>query len=81
MNKWEEWKKSLGDSRPWHLLDPSKQIEDKSLIDKRYSICQSCEHFINATKVCSICKCWMVAKTTLYNAECPIGKWHKEDPV
>jgi hypothetical protein len=28
--------------------------------------------------MCKECGCIMKAKTTLSNAECPIGKWNKE---
>lgn len=77
MSSWGEWKKSLGDSRPWHLLDPDKKIYDRSIIDHRMNICRSCE-FLLVTKQCDKCKCYMPAKTALSNAECPIGKWGKE---
>jgi hypothetical protein len=32
MSKWNDWKKNLGDARPWHLLDPDKKIRDKSSV-------------------------------------------------
>jgi len=79
MSKWNEWKKSLGDSRPWHLLDPSRIIEDESIIKKRLDICLSCEHLINLTKQCKMCGCIMTQKTKLAAAECPIQKWTKEE--
>jgi hypothetical protein len=79
MSSWSEWKKSLGDSRPWHLLDPDKIIEDQTIIDKRMSICNSCEFLIQATKQCKKCGCVMPLKTKLANAGCPIEKWHKEE--
>lgn len=77
MSKWKEWKESLGDARPWHLLDPNKKIRQQSVIDKRIEICSGCEFFL-PTKQCDKCKCFMPFKTTLSNAECPIGKWGKE---
>lgn len=79
MSKWQEWKDSLGDSRPWHLLDEGKQIKDEELIQKRYSICQECPELIALTKQCKLCGCWMPGKTRLSNAECPVGKWKKEE--
>ena len=78
MSKWDEWKKSLGDSRPWHLLDPDKIIRDQSIINKRIEICKGCE-FFSITKQCSHCGCYMPAKASLSNAECPVGKWGKEE--
>ena len=77
MSKWDEWKKSLGDSRPWHLLDPDKIIRDQSVIDKRLELCKGCEFFL-ITKQCSKCGCYMPGKVTLSNAECPIGKWSQD---
>jgi hypothetical protein len=79
MSKWQEWKDSLGESRPWHLLDDTKQIKDESLIQKRYSICQECPELISLTKQCKLCGCWMPGKTRLSSAECPVGKWKKEE--
>jgi hypothetical protein len=78
MSKWKEWKENLGDSRPWHLLDPGRKIREQAVIDKRMSICTACEFFL-PTKQCNLCKCYMPGKTTLANAECPVGKWHRED--
>ena len=78
MSKWKEWKNSLGEARPWHLLDPDKRIMDPEIINKRMDLCRSCEHFINMTSQCSQCGCYMPAKTTLSNAECPVGKWNQE---
>lgn len=77
MSKWDEWKKNLGESRPWHLLDPDKKIEDRSIIDKRMEKCLGCEFLIKTTKQCQKCGCFMPSKTTLIHAECPIGKWGK----
>jgi hypothetical protein len=77
MSKWNEWKKNLGDSRPWHLLDPDRKINNKDIIDKRMQSCLGCEFFLQ-TKQCSKCGCFMPLKTLLSNAECPIGKWGKE---
>ena len=79
MSAWNEWKKSLGDSRPWHLLDHDKVIQDQSIIDNRMSICRSCEFFIPMTQQCKKCGCVMTLKTKLENAGCPINKWSRED--
>jgi len=76
---WENWKKAQGDSKPWHLLDPDARINDQAIIEKRYNICKGCEHFIKLTTQCTQCGCIMKAKTTLKHAECPVGKWGKEE--
>lgn len=77
MSKWNEWKKNLGDSRPWHLLDPSRYT-DEEVAKKRLKICEGCE-FYKITKQCEKCGCFMPAKTKLSISECPIGKWGKEE--
>lgn len=78
MSSWSNWKKSLGDSRPWHLLDPKQLISDTKIVENRMSICEGCPHLMKMTKQCEKCGCFMVAKTKLKNAECPIGLWGKE---
>ena len=42
-------------------------------------LCNGCEFLTKTTKQCEKCGCFMTAKTRLANAECPIGKWGKED--
>lgn len=79
MSKWSEWKKSLGDARPWHLLDHAKHIEDENIVKQRMDTCLSCEHLISITKQCGLCGCFMPAKTLLANAGCPISKWNRVD--
>jgi hypothetical protein len=75
---WEKYKESLGDSRPWDILDPNTKYVQKSVSEKRYSVCLSCPEFIKPTKQCKRCGCIMTLKVKLSNAECPIGKWGKE---
>jgi hypothetical protein len=71
---WEEYKKNLGDSRPWHLLNKDNYVEDSVQLN-RYSICLECPELINTTKQCKKCGCFMNQKTKLKMASCPIGKW------
>lgn len=75
MSKWEEWKESLGETRPWHLLDHSKLVEDKSISSDRLAICKTCPELIKLTTQCKKCGCFMAAKTKIQEAVCPIGKW------
>ena len=58
---------------PLHLLNP-KNYGDKDLATYRFSICNACPSFTKA-KTCKECGCFMVAKTKLTNATCPLGKW------
>ena len=75
MSKWEEWKKAQGETRPWHLLDSNKIVEDEALSESRLAICSSCPELIKLTTQCKKCGCFMSVKTRLKNASCPIGKW------
>lgn len=43
--------------------------------EARYSECQKCEHFIPDSKRCSLCGCFMEAKTWIEGASCPAEKW------
>lgn len=74
MNAWQEYKKKLGNSRPWDALNPSEYI-DADLADSRYKICLGCPRLVQATKQCRECGCFMVLKTKLKGATCPLGKW------
>lgn len=79
LSEWEKWKQSLGETRPWHLLDEQAKISDKTKIEERMSICRTCPEFISLTTQCKKCGCVMKAKTTLRNAECPLEKWGKQE--
>jgi hypothetical protein len=78
MSKWEEWKKAQGETRPWHILDSNKYIEDENLGKKRLEICKTCPELIKLTTQCKKCGCFMAAKTKIQAASCPIGKWGAE---
>jgi len=75
MSKWEEWKKAQGETRPWHVLDLSKYVEDENLGKERLAICNGCPELIKLTTQCKKCGCVMSIKTKLQAAACPIGKW------
>lgn len=71
---WQEYKKKIGDSRPWHLLNSSNYVEDE-IASSRYEICKLCPELIDLTKQCKQCGCIMTMKTKLINASCPLSKW------
>jgi hypothetical protein len=75
MSKWEDWKNAMGETRPWHLLDYEKHVNDESVSEKRMSICKSCPELIGITNQCKKCGCLMHLKTKLELASCPLGKW------
>lgn len=51
-----------------------EQKINRNAVD-RIKICLQCEHFLKLTKQCKKCGCFMIIKTRLPNATCPIGKW------
>lgn len=62
------------DARPWHVFDQHMHVE-KDVSDARYEICKKCPELIETTKQCKKCGCFMVIKTKLINAKCPLNKW------
>lgn len=75
LTPWQQYKKNLGDVRPWDLLDPQAAKAFSEKARERYDICKSCPEFISLTKQCKKCGCIMSLKTKLEAAHCPIGKW------
>jgi hypothetical protein len=47
----------------------------QDVVDKRWQTCLNCEFFVKDSQRCTKCGCFMVAKTKLEAAKCPIGKW------
>ena len=41
----------------------------------RYDICQACPSFEHGRKRCRECGCFMMNKTALRAAKCPLKKW------
>jgi hypothetical protein len=72
---WQKYKENLGDTRPWDLVNPETEWASDEVAEERYSICKQCPELIKLTKQCKKCGCFMVAKTKLEKATCPIGKW------
>jgi hypothetical protein len=66
-------------ARPWDLLNSNIGRVSAEIREKRLSICKQCPEFISSITQCKKCGCIMNLKTKLPNAECPIGKWHKEE--
>lgn len=74
MNAWQEYKKKLGETRPWDTLNP-KNYTDEDTARKRINICEGCSRYRMQTRQCRECGCLMILKTKLTDAVCPIGKW------
>jgi phage regulator Rha-like protein len=73
MSAWQEWKKNVGDTRPWHILYSEHVANEVS--DQRLNICKSCPELIKTINQCKKCGCLMNIKTKIATAECPLGKW------
>ena len=61
--------------KPWDMLNPNEPRASEELATTRYALCNGCPEFINLTKQCKKCGCFMLAKTKLMKAACPLGKW------
>ena len=57
------------------LFDPNEPRSDRELIESRLEICNQCPNFNKILIKCRKCGCFMRLKSTLKNAQCPIGKW------
>lgn len=75
MSAWEEYKKRLGTTRPWDLINPNVPRVDEFAADERMEICLACPELIGLTKQCKQCGCVMTGKVKLRDAACPMGKW------
>ena len=75
MNAWQEYKKKLGTTRPWDVINSSIPKANEDLSEKRLSICEECPELIKLTSQCKKCGCFMKLKVKLQQATCPLGKW------
>lgn len=78
LTPWQRYKKNLGETRPWDLINPNVEQVSDEVQKTRYDICLSCPELIKLTKQCKKCGCVMPLKTKLKHAECPIGKWSRD---
>ena len=75
LTPWQRYKKNLGETRPWDMINPNVERVSDAVGDFRYDICKTCPELIDLTKQCKKCGCFMPAKTKLAKATCPLGKW------
>jgi hypothetical protein len=75
LTPWQRYKKNLGETRPWDIINPSTEWASSEVAEERYSICKACPELIKLTNQCKKCGCFMIAKTKLEKATCPLGKW------
>lgn len=75
LTPWQQWKKNLGETRPWDMLNPSTEYVSEDVAASRLAVCKLCPEYLKATSQCKKCGCLMALKTKLNNATCPVGKW------
>jgi hypothetical protein len=75
LSPYQQWKKNLGNTRPWDMLNPKTEYVEQQEADRRFDICKSCPFLIKVTNQCSKCGCLMHLKTKLAQAQCPVGNW------
>ncbi len=75
LTPWQQYKKNLGETRPWDLVNPKTEYAEDSVASSRFLICEECPFFISLTSQCKKCGCFMKAKTKLAKAKCPEHKW------
>lgn len=75
MSAWSEYKKKLGNTRPWDVINPNIPRVSEDVESTRMSLCMDCPELIKTTKQCKQCGCFMNMKTKLEKATCPLGKW------
>lgn len=75
MSAWTDYKKKLGTTRPWDILNPDIERASDEVESTRFSLCADCPELIKLTSQCKQCGCFMKVKVKIKNATCPLGKW------
>lgn len=75
LTAWQEYKKKLGETRPWDVLNPNVERSSEEEAERRMSICVECPSLLKLTNQCKECGCVMSLKTKIEKATCPLGKW------
>ncbi len=64
----------MGKVSPIDFLNPETEYASDEESKRRYSVCEECPKLL-VSKQCKECGCFMVAKTKLKHATCPLHKW------
>lgn len=80
LSLWQRYKKNLGDTRPWDLLNTDLPKVSDEVASARLTTCNDCPFLTKYTQQCKKCGCFMSLKVKLAEAECPIGNWGKATP-
>jgi len=62
-------------ARPWDILNPNTDYVSAEISDSRMALCNLCPELIPTGSVCKKCGCFMVIKTKMSHAFCPLEKW------
>lgn len=81
LTPWQQWKKNLGTTRPWDLLNVNAPKAKDTEAFRRLDICKACPELIALTHQCKKCGCIMNLKVKLAAASCPLGKWDAVEDV
>ena len=66
-------------AKPWDMLNPNIGRVSEATLEARLESCRGCEHFIRLSGQCKKCLCFMKLKAQLPHAECPVGRWGKDE--
>lgn len=73
-SRWQQYKEKNGVT-PLDMLNPKTKKVTDIIANHRLNTCKGCPELIQATTQCKKCGCFMIAKTKLEAAKCPLGKW------
>jgi len=59
MSPWQEYKKKLGTTRPWDVINPNIEHSSEEEAEARMRICQDCPSLLKVTSQCRECGCFM----------------------
>ena len=59
----------------WDFLTGKLEFASKSIATERMNICLNCEIRNPKFNICTICGCYLPAKTKLKKSECPMELW------
>lgn len=59
----------------WDFVRGKLEFADKQTAHNRMSICRQCEVRHPKLNICTICGCYLPAKTKLKKSSCPMDLW------
>jgi hypothetical protein len=62
----------------WALVTFQPVFVSPKVATERLATCIECEHFDAVDRKCSVCKCYVDAKTLLATESCPEKRWRRD---